>query len=234
MHEYQAHEYLELLLKPNFNSGATGQVHKATICMTSADGRLLSSPVIVKIAFHDFQRERLHHEYVVYKYLSKKAVKCVATVFGLFEDIHDQSSALIMSDAGISLHEREKKRNPGKPPVEQVSVSREERFVIFIVFSHLYSYFIYRNAFKQALSEIHNAGVRHYDIRPMNLLIDDDGKATIIDFDMAKIEAGRHSRKREFDDLCSLLQGSYYPPNQFPSNPTTQNSRADSDFLKDP
>ena len=232
--EYQAHEYLELLLKPNFNSGATGQVHKATIRMTLTDGCLLSLPAIVKVAFHDLQRERLRHEYVVYKYLSQKGVKCVATVFGLFEDINDESSALIMSDGGISLHEREKKRNPGKAPVEQVSVSREERFVILVVISYFDSYFMYRDAFKQALSQIHTAGVRHYDIRPMNLLIDDEGEAMIIDFDMAKIGAGRHSRKREFDDLCSLLKGSYYPPNQFPSNPTTQGSRAESDFLKDP
>ncbi|KAF8334395.1 hypothetical protein F5887DRAFT_1256971, partial [Amanita rubescens] len=215
--EYQVHEYFELLLKPNFDSGATGQVHKATLRMALADGRLLSSPATIKVAFHDLQRERLRNEYVVYKYLAKNGVKCVATIFGLFEDINGESSALIMSDAGISLHGREKKRNPGKAPVEQVSVSREER-----------------DAFKQALSEIHRAGVRHYDIRPMNLLIDDEGEATIIDFDMAKIGAGKHSRKREFDDLCSLLQGSYYPPNQFPSSPTTQSSRAESDFLKDP
>lgn len=66
----------------------------------------------------------------------------------------------------------------------------------------------------------------------MNLLIDDEGKATIIDFDMAKMGAGRQSRKREFDDLCLLLQGSYFPPNEFPSNATTQISRADSDFLE--
>ena len=91
--------------------------------------------------------------------------------------------------------------------------------------------FIYRDMFKQALSQIHNAGVRHYDIRPVNLLVDDEGRATIIDFDMAKMGAGRHSRKREFNDFCLLLQGSYSPPNQFPSAATTQSSRADSDFL---
>lgn len=46
--------------------------------------------------------------------------------------------------------------------------------------------------------------------------------------------AGRHSRKREFDGFCLLLQGSYSPPNQFASNSTTQSSRADSDFLNNP
>ena len=233
--EYQAHEYLEIHLKPNFDSGATGQVHKATIRMALAGGRFLSSPVIVKVAFHDFQRERLRHEYIVYKHLAQKGIKCVATVFGLFEDVDDESSVLIMSDAGISLYDRELKRNPRTMSVEQVSVSREERFVIIFIYLHYFHlYLAYREAFKHALSEIHRGGVRHYDIRPMNLLINDEGKVTIIDFDMAKMEAGRHSRKREFDNLCSLLQGHYYPPNQYASTPTTQRSRADSDFLKDP
>jgi hypothetical protein len=131
--EYKAHEYFELLLKPDFDSGATGQVHKATIRITLPDGRLLSSPVIVKVAFHDFQRERLRHEYVVYKHLAKKGVKCTATIFGLFEDVRDESSALIMSDVGISLHDRELKRT-GKIFVEQVSVSREERYVTLVIY----------------------------------------------------------------------------------------------------
>ena len=130
--EYQTHEYFELLLKPDSDSGATGQVHKATLRIALSDGRLLSSPVIVKVAFHDFQRERLRHEYVVYKHMAQKGVKCVATVFGLFEDIDEELSVLVLSDVGISLYDRELKRNPGTMSVEQVSVSREERFVIFI------------------------------------------------------------------------------------------------------
>lgn len=232
--EYRAHEYLELLLRPDFDSGATGQVHKATIRITLSDGQQLSSPAIVKIAFHDFQRKRLRHEYAVYKHLAKKGVKCVVSIYGLFDDGDDESSALIMSDAGISLYDRELKRDPGKIPVEQVSVTREERSAFLIIRMILFTTLHPREIFKQALSEIHRAGVRHYDIRPMNLLIDDDGKATVVDFDMAKMGAGRHSREREFDDLCRLLQGSYSPPNEYPSNATTQSSLAHSDSLEDP
>ena len=131
--EYQAHKYFELYLAPDFNSGATGQVHRATIRMTLLGGRLLSSPAIVKVAFHDLQRERLRHEYIVYKHLADKGVESVASIYGLFEDIDDGSSALIMSDAGISLYERELKRNPGKTTIEQVSVTREERLVFLII-----------------------------------------------------------------------------------------------------
>lgn len=141
--EYQAHEYFELLLAPDFSSGATGQVHRATVRMTLPDGCLVSSSVIVKVAFHDLLRERLRHEYVVYKYMADKGVKSVASIFGLFEDIDDGSSALIMSDAGISLDERELKRHPGKIQVEQVSVTREERLVflvihIIVIYAHSY------------------------------------------------------------------------------------------------
>ena len=230
--EHQTHEYIELLLTPRSKSGATGQVHKATIRIALSDGSLLSSPAVVKIAFHDFQRERLRHEHSVYKHMAKKRVKSVASIFGLFQDVDNKSSALIMSDAGISLHEREKNRNPGTT-IEQVSVTREERSVILIRVILVLIHFASRDVFKQALSDIHRAGVRHYDIRPMNLLINDEGKATIIDFDMAKMGAGRHSRKREFDELRLLLQGSYCPPNEYRSVTTTQSSRADSDFLKD-
>ena len=140
--EYQAHEYFELFLAPDFSSGATGQVHRATIRLTLPDGHLIASSVIVKVAFHNLQRERLRHEYVVYKYLADKGVKSVASIFGLFEDVDDGSSALIMSDAGISLYERELKRNPGKISIEQVFVTREERLVsiirILVVYTNIH------------------------------------------------------------------------------------------------
>lgn len=71
------------------------------------------------------------------------------------------------------------------------------------------------------MKEIHEAGVRHYDIRPENLMMDDEGRATIIDFDMAKVKAGRRSRQREFKHLCYLLDGSYDPPNQWESPATS-------------
>lgn len=85
-----------------------------------------------------------------------------------------------------------------------------------------------------AMSEIHQAGVRHYDIRPNNLMMDDQGRATIIDFDMAKVTAGKRSRQREFEHLGYLLDGSYDPPNQWESPPTSPSTRfppADDDII---
>ena len=83
------------------------------------------------------------------------------------------------------------------------------------------------------MTEIHEAGVRHYDIRPENLMMDDEGHASIIDFDMAKIKAGKRSRQREFAHLCSLLDGDYDPPNQWESPVTSvsADSPADDNFL---
>ncbi|KAF8632080.1 hypothetical protein AX15_002056 [Amanita polypyramis BW_CC] len=120
-----------------------------------------------------------------------------------------------MGDAGISLHDRETKRKSGNMIDGEISVSCEER-----------------EAFKYALSEIHKAGVRHYDIHPTNLLVDSEGKPTVTDFDTAKMGAGKHSQEREFEDLCFLPKGSYVEPNQHPSPATTQSSHPGSDNLR--
>ena len=84
------------------------------------------------------------------------------------------------------------------------------------------------------MTEIHDAGVRHYDIRPENLMMDKEGRASIIDFDMAKVKAGKRSRQREFAHLCDLLNGKYYPPNQWESPATSVSAEsppADDDLL---
>lgn len=84
------------------------------------------------------------------------------------------------------------------------------------------------------MTEIHQAGVRHYDIRPENLMMDDKGRATIIDFDMAKVQAGKRSRRREFEHLCRLLDGHYNLPNEWASPATSVSARfppADDDII---
>ena len=83
------------------------------------------------------------------------------------------------------------------------------------------------------MTEIHEAGVRHYDIRPENLMMDDEGRTSIIDFDMAKIKAGKRSRQREFAHLCSLLDGDYDPPNQWESPVTSVSADSPADSPAD-
>ena len=86
------------------------------------------------------------------------------------------------------------------------------------------------------MTDIHEAGVHHYDIRPENLMMDDEGCVTIIDFDVAKIQAGKRSRQREFIHLCDLLNGEYDPLNQWESPPTSVSATSpptDNDLLGD-
>lgn len=70
------------------------------------------------------------------------------------------------------------------------------------------------------MTDIHRAGVRHRDIRPENLTIDDKGRVFIIDFDMAEISPTEGARSRELIHLTELLDGDYYPPHEFPSDRT--------------
>lgn len=86
------------------------------------------------------------------------------------------------------------------------------------------------------MKDIHHSGVRHRDIRPENLTIDDEGKAFIIDFDRAELDPTEATKARELIHLTALLDGSYIPPSGVPSERTTSfgddsdlaNSRASS------
>ncbi|KAF8334376.1 hypothetical protein F5887DRAFT_991484 [Amanita rubescens] len=179
--------------------GATGRVHNAKVEVQTSDGRVYGCLAIAKIALEQGKRQKLRHEYAIYRYLMRQGVNGVAKVYGLFEDAINEALILIMSHAGTSLVKQPHYRQHG-----QVSLTDEQK-----------------KAFKAVMIEIHEAGVRHYDIRPENLMMDDEGHASIIDFDMAKVKAGKRSRQREFAHLCSLLNGKYHPPNQWESPPTS-------------
>jgi RIO-like serine/threonine protein kinase len=55
------------------------------------------------------------------------------------------------------------------------------------------------------LQEIHKAGILHGDIRRQNLLIDDWGHASIVDFDRSVKESSTKAKEQEFQQLCDLL-----------------------------
>lgn len=78
------------------------------------------------------------------------------------------------------------------------------------------------SAFLRVMTDIHRAGVRHRDIRPENLTVDDHGRVFIIDFDMAEVSPTEGARSRELLHLTELLDGDYYPPNEFPSERTPE------------
>jgi serine/threonine protein kinase len=54
------------------------------------------------------------------------------------------------------------------------------------------------------LREIHQAGVLHCDHRPQNLLLDEFGGATIIDFDRSEKHPSKAKMKRECAELARI------------------------------
>ena len=55
------------------------------------------------------------------------------------------------------------------------------------------------------LQEIHKVGIVHNDISLRNLLIDDRGHASIIDFDQAKKTSSAKAKEKELMYLIDLL-----------------------------
>ncbi|KAJ7065134.1 hypothetical protein B0H15DRAFT_176645 [Mycena belliarum] len=201
---YALHEYMVLSLTSEIERGATGIVHGGTLELSDEEGNTSTAQIVVKLSFSAKQREKLRHEYTVYHHMA--GVEGVVTVLGLFEDIEDGPLAMVMSHAGVSLRSRP------APHYPDVVVSDAERV-----------------AFLRALDAIHAANVRHHDIRPENMLIDDTGRVTIIDFDLAELNPSRSSRKREREHMVSLLNDDYVEPRSHPSaasspDPETSNS----------
>ena len=68
---------------------------------------------------------------------------------------------------------------------------------------------LYREAFRRALRKLHQAGVRHHDIRADNLLINSQNEVFIIDLDRADFEVSQENTDHEMDCLDDLLEGRY-------------------------
>lgn len=58
---------------------------------------------------------------------------------------------------------------------------------------------------QQAVQELHNLGIRHGDLNKHNILIS-GGRATLIDFDMARRCEDERVLKEEFDGLLDALK----------------------------
>ncbi|GLB43209.1 hypothetical protein LshimejAT787_1301100 [Lyophyllum shimeji] len=192
---YTSHEYIYLTLTSKIGGGATGDVHAAAIELY-ADGTAYSlSDVVVKLAFEAGQRKRMRHEFEVYEHLKSSGVTGIPHVFGLFQDVEGDTLALVMSNVGTSLWDR----RPDKEDIEFFA-SKAERI-----------------AFARVLESIHDAGVRHRDIRAENLLVDDSGVVSIVDFDQAVLNASERSREAELKHLLSLLDGDFSTIGALPS-----------------
>ncbi|KAF8074046.1 hypothetical protein FPV67DRAFT_783384 [Lyophyllum atratum] len=177
---YGPEEYFSIVFTSRIAGGATGVAHGATLRLLAADGEVRCVDVVVKLSFKSAQKERLRHEYTIYEHLATRGVKGIPFVYGLFEDVETDTMALVMSHVGTALK----------------SLLPDDRSYGTTVSESA------REAYLRVLGDIHEAGVRHRDIRPENLTLDGDCR-------------------REMRHITDLLNGHYRPPNEFPSLATT-------------
>ncbi|KAG5724599.1 hypothetical protein E4T56_gene4007 [Termitomyces sp. T112] len=183
-------EYFRITITSELAYGATGDTHAATIDLLRSDGHTISfTKAVVKLAFNDAQKKRLRHEFRIYNHLMSAGARGIPYVFGLFQDFEGEALALVMEHVGQSLWEC---RVPDKTMRLVTTISESEK-----------------EGLLDALKSIHNAGVRHRDLRLENLTINHEGNPFIIDFDRAHLQADLSSREREYEDFMALLSGLY-------------------------
>jgi serine/threonine protein kinase len=88
-------------------------------------------------------------------------------------------------------------------------------------------------AFLRGMKTIHKAGVRHRDIRPYNLLVNDTDEVTIIDFDRAVLETRTDVKRAEYNMLKKLLDGNYISPDYVQSDLSVSDDNPSSDSESD-
>ncbi|KAJ6615495.1 hypothetical protein B0H10DRAFT_2435433 [Mycena sp. CBHHK59/15] len=184
---YTANQYFTVTVGPEISTGATGAVHDALLEVKTKTGDVLTQSVVIKLAFYPEQRQRMQNEFVAYERLAASNVTGVPAILGIFDDVDGTANTLIMNHCGESLQHT---RLLGDQRNVRVSVAEKAAFLAII-------------------DDVHRAGVRHRDMRPANLLLNNAGQATIIDFDRAELDPPQAGRKREYSSLKRLLEGDF-------------------------
>ncbi|KAJ7065562.1 hypothetical protein C8F01DRAFT_1366523 [Mycena amicta] len=183
---YKPHEYFEIILGSQLGDGAVGIVHGAMARVTTKDGEtLVEENLVVKLAFRHQPQERMRYEYKVYTRLAEHGVTGVPKVYGLFEDLEGGAIALLMSNCGTNLWEL---RPDKKSTRTSVTPAQRDRFI-------------------EILESVHRAGVRHYDIRSANLMLNDAGEAFIVDFDRGRLNSSEAKKEAEMNILRKAMEG---------------------------
>jgi len=125
---YSPTEYATIKLDKYLSSGAVGVVYKGILELKDAvDGETLSKPIVVKLAFSTWQKNRMRQEYAVYSHLATKGgVEGVIQVHGFFKDAENGYLALVLNDAGMSLRQREFMRTNARD--SPLKTTAEERY----------------------------------------------------------------------------------------------------------
>ncbi|KAF8905288.1 hypothetical protein CPB84DRAFT_1772139, partial [Gymnopilus junonius] len=187
---FSVQEYVSIVLKEPLGRGAVGVVHPAAVTLTLKSGQVVKRNMVIKFAFTKEQEKKIFHEFRIYGELSfKKGLEGIVTVHGMFRDPESGIVGMLMNEAGQSLRQREIERGGDG---RQVTGSPEEK-----------------EAFRRVLKGLHEAGIRHHDVRSDNLLINSRNQVFIIDFDCADYEVSLENTEREMECLDDLLAGQY-------------------------
>jgi serine/threonine protein kinase len=150
---------MSLILTSEIGEGATGIVHGGTLKVVTSEPTHFSRDVAVKLSLLDDQRVRLRNEYAIYRTLESNGVKGLSTVLGMFDDVEEGSTILIMTHAGTPLH-RDRVISSGQRYVAHSLIS-----VTWVPYC-----LTIEQLFLAILTKIHNAGILHCDLRLQNLL----------------------------------------------------------------
>ncbi|TFK66362.1 hypothetical protein BDN72DRAFT_148607 [Pluteus cervinus] len=185
---YQASEYVLLTLDWENSSGKTGQVYTGHLQLMLPSGRKLLRNVVAKIAHYKAAQERVRHEYQVYQRLWSHKVKRIPEIYGLFEDVDNLATVLVMERAAFTFRQRDPITEENNGLLQEIQPS--ERLACMAI-----------------VKEIHEAGVVHRDLRAENLVVAQDGKPMFIDFDRAILDPREETKSLEIRSLSDLLVG---------------------------
>lgn len=207
--KYRPSQYLSVILTERIGSGAIGVAYKADLQWVH-----LKSPihraVVVKLAFSDHQKERLRHEHSIYQQLAKHSLAGIPSVVGTFQDAAIGGPlALVMTFEGRSL-------NAARLSASGVlDVSINEQLSPKLLHDGQIFSLLCRDLFIRLLQAVHAAGVVHGDIRADNLLVDENGGVSIIDFDQASFDTSKDNRRSDLEQFSQLFPRA---PLSFPSS----------------
>ncbi|KAF4623677.1 hypothetical protein D9613_001512 [Agrocybe pediades] len=194
----EAHEYALLTLAKPIGSGAVGVAHPAFLTLKLKSGDTLEASLVLKLAFTAEQKAGLRNEYRIYSRLAERSiVNGILTVYDLFSDPESGTLGLLMDYGGESLYSRSKRL--GIDMSEILSPAQ-------------------KTSFQECLQDIHEARIRHGDIRPNNMLLHPNGSVLIIDFDRGSDvyepvgNCRRDSPMEERRKLNDILTGQYLSP----------------------
>lgn len=173
--------------------GAMGMVHSAILNIGQYDGSHLDLEVVVKMVFDEEFQHQLAHEESIYNHLHEYGLRDQPTLFGHFHDTDDRGpSCLILSSVGAQLRQcgpiNRSLRSVFRPMVDHISTNKANR-----------------DKYLDILSMIHKAGILHGDIRHQNLMLDNQGRPHIIDFNLSMKCDEKSAFEEELKELADLL-----------------------------